>query len=92
MLYLNQEIINHMEADELRNILCHVLELNDRMESLVISNNEMIELHYRLYRASRGRECVIERTTRQKGVCQKLIDDLNKKYEEYMPTPCIGRE
>lgn len=50
---LPNEVINHMDVDELRNYVCQVQNMEDAHGDLMFAQGEMIELLQRLYNAQR---------------------------------------
>lgn len=53
---LPNEVINHMDVDELRSYVCHVQNLEDAHGNLMFAQSEIIELLQRLYPSYSARD------------------------------------
>lgn len=81
------EVLNHMEADDLRNLVCHLLEVEEARKQLTAWQEDAIEYLRRLHQNDQYRmdsiRCIDDAVRRLKNVER----DLEEKYEEFMPRP-----
>ena len=83
MMYLPDEIIDHMDEKELRTALRTVLELNQRLGDLVYAKDEMIEKLQLLYRDRVYAESILIGANKQREHFAKVLDDMADKYGQY---------
>lgn len=85
------DVLNYMEADDLRNLVCHLFEVEEARTQLTAAQEDAIEYLRRLHQSDQYRmDCrwqLDDKVRRLKNVER----DLEQKYEEFMPTgesPC----
>ena len=88
---LPNEVINHMDVDELRNYVCHVQNLEDAHGDLMFAQGEMIELLQRLYNAQNYKDEQRIKHDVALGRVRQFERDMEQKYEAYMPRPICDR-
>ena len=89
MMY--DEIINHMTVDELRNYVRHGIDLTESVEQLWIAHRELsnswkqivINQEYCYDCYTKRNNCLTD--------LRRLEDELEQKYQEYIPRPVCGR-
>lgn len=87
---LPNDVINHMDMDELRNYLGHVQRVEEAHGDWMHAQGEMIDLLQRLYNAQNYKE---EQRIRHDAALFRLRQterNLEQEYEEYMPRPVCG--
>ena len=89
---LPNEVINHMDADELRAYTVHTQRVEEAHGERMFAQGEIIDLLQRLYNSQEYLN-----NTRQKHDT-KLMElraferEMERKYEEYMPRPVCDKE
>ena len=90
MIY--KEVLNHLDVDELRNLVGHYCELDEKAGELNFANNELIECFQRLYNNQNyKRDKEIEYTCKQ-GKIRRIEELLCEKYRQYIPKPICGAD
>lgn len=84
---LPNEVINHMDVDELRSYVCHVQNLEDAHGNLMFAQSEIIELLQRLYDEQRYQYKQRIKYDAMLGRVRQFKRDMEQKYEQYMPRP-----
>ena len=88
---LHNEIINHMDVEELRNYIGHLQKLKSSQESMVFAKDEMIRS---LVSVIKGQEFMAEQQINMWVKTSELREverRMEEKYEQYIPTPvCTG--
>lgn len=87
---LPNEVINHMDVDELRNYVCHVQNLEDAHGDLMFAQGEMIELLQQLYNAQKYKDEQRIKNDVTLGRVRQFERDMEKKYDKYIPRPVCG--
>lgn len=87
---LPNEVINHMDVDELRNYVCQVQNMEDAHGDLMFAQGEMIELLQRLYNAQRYKDEQRIKRDVTLGRVRQFERDMAQKYDKYMPRPVCG--
>ena len=81
------EVLNHMDAVDLRNLVCHLLEVEEARTQWTTAQQEAIEYLRLLHQNDQYRmDCrwqLDDKVRRLKNVER----DLEQKYEEFMPRP-----
>ena len=72
-MYINDEVLTHMDNEELADLVHDMMEVVDVSGGLVFAANEVANLLHRLYNESQ-----------QLG---RAIEKLNDKYGRYIPVP-----
>ena len=80
-------IINHMDADELRNLVVHLQKVNEAEEQLRSLDYELIECLQRLYNHQLNRESGRIFLDIKIESLRKVEQGLKEKYKEYLPVP-----
>lgn len=90
---LGIEIINHMDADELRNYICIMQEADLARGQVVFAQDELIEILQRIYNAQKYKhEALISWQSRMSSL-RRVEEKLAEKYSEFMPRPvCNTKE
>ena len=89
---LPNEVINHMDVDELRNYVCHVQNLEDAHGDLMFAQGEIIELLQRLYNAQNYKDEQRIKHDVTLGRVRQFERDMVQKYDKYMPRPVCDKE
>lgn len=85
MIY--HEVLNHMEADELRNLVRHLLNVVEAKEKLTFAQADVIGSLEALYRdRERMESCRINLDCKM-GSLRNMQNILEQKYDEFMPRP-----
>lgn len=85
MIY--DEVLNHLNADELRNLVKHYSELDVIAGELNFAKDELIETLQRAYNNQIYMNDKRIKYTCKQGKIRKIEEELHKKYDEYIPKP-----
>ncbi len=87
---MNTEILNEMTADELRNYIFRLKNMEDRFEELNYAKDEVIECIQRLCnKQSHMFDCLTQYSSAQ-GKVRKIEEEMYLKYQDALPTPIMG--
>lgn len=81
------EVINHMEADDLRNLVCHMLGVEEARTQLTAAQEDAIEYLRLLHQNDQYRMDCRRRVDDGVRCLKNMERDLEQKYEEFMPRP-----
>lgn len=84
---LGIEIINHMDADELRNYICIMQDADLARGQVVFAQNELIETLQRNYNAQNYKHDALISWQSQMSRLRRAEEKLEEKYSEFMPRP-----
>jgi len=84
---LKNEIINHMDADELRNYVVTQREILDVYGELTFAHNSVICRWEDLYHALEHKEDVLMNLNARKGDMAIIENAMMIKYREYLQKP-----
>lgn len=88
---LHNEIINHMDVDELRNYIVHLQKLKSAQEGMVFAKDEMTRS---LVKVIKDQEFMAEQQLNmwlRTDELREVESQMEEKYEQYIPTPvCAG--
>ena len=90
MIY--SEVLKHMEADDLRNLTCRLLEVEEARSQLTAAQEEAIEYLRMLHQNDQYRMDCRRRLDNELRYLKNMERDLEKKYEEFMPRPQMAME
>ena len=79
---MNNEIINSMDVDELRNYAAHLQELNDARRQYIGAQSDMIDILQRLYNCQLYRDDSNMKLNSKLAIVQRLQEELTIKYSE----------
>lgn len=88
MIY--DSVLNHLDADELRNLVKHYSELDEIAGELNFANDELIETLQRAYNNQIYLNNKRIQYTCKQGKIRRIEEELHKKYDEYIPKPICG--
>ena len=81
------EVLNHMEADDLRTLVCRMFEVEEARTQLTTAQQEAIEYFGMLHQNTHYRmDCRIRLADGVRRL-NNMERDLEQKYEEFMPRP-----
>lgn len=90
---LGIEIINHMDADELRNHICIMQDADLAREQVVFAQDELIEILQRSYNAQNYKHNALISWQSRMSSLRRVEEELEQKYSEFMPRPvCNTKE
>lgn len=81
------EVLNHMEADDLRNLVCRLLEVEEARTQLTAAQQEAIEYLMLLHQNTQYRMDCRRRLDDEVRRLKNMERDLEQKYDEFMPRP-----
>lgn len=81
------EVLNHMEADDLRNLVCRLLEVEEARTQLTAAQEDAIEYLRVLHQNDQYRMDCRRRLDDGVRRLKNVERDLEQKYEEFMPRP-----
>ena len=81
------DVLNHMEADDLRNLVCHLLEVEEARTQLTAAQEEAIEYLRILHQNDQYRMDCRRRLDDDVRRLKNMERDLEQKYDEFMPRP-----
>ena len=81
------EVLNHMEADELRSLVCHLLNVVEAKEKLTFAQADVIGSLEALYRDRELMESARINLDCKMGSLRNVQRTLEQKYDEFMPRP-----
>ena len=84
---LTNEIINHMDADELRNYAATQREILDVYGLLTLAHSSVIHKWEDLYHALEYKEDVLKDLNPRKGKLAIFENAMMNKYKEYLQKP-----
>ena len=84
---LTNEIINHMDVDELRNYAATQREIIDVYGELVFAHDNLIHQWEDLYHALEHKEDVLKSLNARKGKMAIFANAMLNKYKEYLQKP-----
>lgn len=84
---LTNEIINHMDVDELRNYAASQREILDVYEELTFAHDNLIHQWKDLYHALEHKEDVLKSLNARKGKMVIFANAMLNKYKEYLQKP-----
>ena len=84
---LTNEIINHMDVEELRNYAATQRDMLDVYGELIFAHDNLIHQWDNLYRAFEHKEDVLESLNARKGKMRMITNALQNKYKEYLQKP-----
>ncbi len=79
---MNNEIINSMDVDELRNYAAHLQELDDARRQYIGAQSDMIDILQRLYNCQLYRDDSNMKLNSKLAIVQRLQEELTIKYSE----------
>lgn len=82
---LPEEIINHMNVDELRNYAVHLSEILDAHGTLSYAQDEIILAMQGLLNARNYKEDSLLRLNARRDCYREFEKEMEHKYDEYMP-------
>lgn len=89
---LRDEILNHMDVDELRNYAALQNEMINIYGELTWANNDMITKLADLYFAQNHKADVLNSLNVRQGNMALFIHVMEEKYKEYFPAPTCSAE
>lgn len=89
---LRNEILNHMDVDELRNYAALQNEMINVYGLLVRANDDVIDRWYNLYFAQNHKADVLKGLNRRKSGMEIFTHVMEEKYKEYLPAPTCPAE
>lgn len=89
---LSERIINHMEADELRNLIHHYGDLNNRQKELIMIKNDVIEDLTRLCKDMGYSDTIQESCRKREKMIEGLEEEMKEKYKAYLPKPFLEKD
>ena len=89
---LPNEVLNHMEADELRNYACLLENITNIYGELVWSCDDVCKLWKDLYSAIEHKDEVLSSLNSKQATKDAVTRKMLEKYKEYLPRPVCGKE
>lgn len=84
---LTNEIINHMDVDELRNYTATQRDIIDVYGVLIIAHDNLIHQWEDLYHAFEHKEYVLKSLHAREGEMAEFANAMLNKYKEYLQKP-----
>ena len=84
---LTNEIINHMDVNELRNYAATQRDILDVYGELIFAHDHLINQWEDLYHAFEHKEDVLKSLNSRKGKMEIFANAMWNKYKEYLPKP-----
>ena len=84
---LTNEIINHMDVEELRNYAATQREILDVYGELVFAHDDLSHKWEDLYHSLEHKEDVLKSLNARKGKMKMITNALQNKYREYLQKP-----
>lgn len=84
---LPNEVINHMDIDDLRNYVYSLENLESYASERIFAGDELIEILQRAYNTLLYKENATQRYTACQGRIRKIERELEEKYNDFMPKP-----
>ena len=85
---MEQEILNHMDADELRNYAAHCEMVTDACTDLNTANRELVRDYRQLVIDMEHQQDVLLARNAKMVKLATIERELRDKYAEYLPRPC----
>ena len=79
---MNNEVINSMDIDELRNYAFHLQELDDARRQYIGAQRDMIDILQQLYNCQLYRDDSNVKLNSKLTIIQRLQEELTTKYSE----------
>ena len=89
---ISNRIINHMEADDLRNLLIHYEDLNARQKELIMLKDDIIEDLNRLQKDMQYAQVLQDSCNKHKTHICEVEELMRKKYKAYLPKPFVEED
>ena len=89
---LSDRIINHMETDDLRNLIHHYGDLNNRQKELIMLKNDVNDDLERLCKDMRYSDTIQESCRKREKMIEGLEEEMKEKYKAYLPKPFLEKD
>ena len=87
---IHNNVLNHMDADELRNYIYQLSELNEQYHRYIIALTGAIEKYNDLLNINNNvYQCDSDAASKRKRI-HELEEEIYKRYEDYIPTLMNG--